>query len=76
MVVAQIWKKLAQKFGVETGRFIMHLSLFTIAFIYSALQYFGYWQLFGTTLIQIWATASGLYEIAKTIIEKVIQQKK
>ena len=74
MVVTQIWKKIAEKFGVETGRFMIHCFLFAVCLIYSGLRHFGYWDLFGEELIGIWTTASGSYEVLKTIIEKVINR--
>lgn len=74
MVFTEIWKRIVKKFGIEMSRVIIHTVLFGVCLIYAILKYFGYWDVMGVTLIGIWATASGLYEITKTIIERVVSQ--
>lgn len=70
-IFTYIWRKIAQKFGVETGRVIVHSTLFGISLIYACLKYWGYWEIWGQSLIQIWAIASGLYEILKTATKTI-----
>ena len=72
MLFTYIWRKIAERFGAETGRVIVHSTLFAISLVYACLKYWGYWDIWGQAFIQIWAIASGLYEILKTAAKVVL----
>lgn len=74
MLITQIIKIIAKKFGIEWTRIIVHTFLFAISLIYGLLKYYGYWETFFTAFVGIWVTASGTYEILKTILRPVTER--
>ena len=74
MIITQIWKWLISKLGVETGKYLVHGVLFVTCLVYALLNYWGLWREASVVLFSIWTTASGAYEVSKTIIGKIMSE--
>jgi len=75
MVLTQIWKWIVNKFGVETGRVLIHIMLFGVSLIYACVTQWGSWKALSITLGGMWTTAAGSYEVLKTIITPITGKK-
>lgn len=75
LLVTQIWKFLTDRLGVEKSRLLIHGFLFGMSLIVAGLKYWGIWDSFASSLISLWAMASGEYEILKTIFKSIVGKK-
>ena len=74
MIITQIWKGLISRLGVETSKYLVHGVLFVTCLVYALLNYWGLWREASVVLFSIWTTASGAYEVSKTIIGKIMSE--
>ena len=75
LLITQLWKWIADKFGFEKSKLLVHGFLFVVSLIVASMKFWGYWEIWAPQLISLWAMASGEYEILKAIFEGITGKK-